>query len=206
MSETFTQILRCTAPWHYSPWRLGYLELITFDLINSECAKQKLLEEPKQHATFYTFRSRGSCESLLISKANKEYKSRALRPRRLVLLFRCFAGTMLQSLAQQSSDFIACYVLITFTRKWSLWRYRCLKAHLLRTRSESQGAKFLSWVNQDHSDAIKQERDRMMGSSGTSIIGTSWWGHHSPNGIPGFKNMIFKVCHEMLRLLGIRSL
>lgn len=167
----------------------------------------KAIRRAKQHATFYTFRSRGSCESLLISKANKEYKSRALRHRRLVLLFRCFAGTMLQSLAQQSSDFIACYALITFTRKWCLLRHLCLlQAHLLRTRSESQGAKFLSWVNQDHSDAIKQERDRMMGSSGTSIIGTSWWGYHSPNGIPGFKNMIFKVRHEMLRLLRIRSL
>lgn len=118
--------MRCTAPCNYSQWRLRYLELITFDLKNSECAKQKLLEEPKQHATFHTFRSRGSCESLLNSKANKNYKSGTLRHRSWCFYSSCFARTMSQSLGKQSSDFIACYVPITFTRILSLLRHLCL--------------------------------------------------------------------------------
>ena len=78
---------------------------------------------------------------------------------------------MLQSLVEQSSDFIVRYALITFTRKvWPLKHLCLLQAHFLRvsatlTRSESQGAKFLLWANQDPSDIVKHERDRMMGSS-----------------------------------------
>lgn len=93
----------------------------------------KALEEPEQHATFYTFRSRRRC--LLTGKANKVYESGVWDTEAGVFI-HVSGGTMLQSLVEQSSDFRACYILITFTRKLCLLRHLCLlQADPFRVRS-----------------------------------------------------------------------
>ena len=122
------------------------------------------LEEPKQHAIFYTFRSRGSCESLLISKANKDYESRILRHRTWCFYSRALWAPCCKVWWNKAlmSEQAVCWSLSPENcASWDTCAYfrqvlSGYRATLIRW--ESQGARFPSCVNQDHSNALKHER------------------------------------------------